>query len=35
VEGRWLDREGSEFFEALSARASEQAGVALQFSKVA
>jgi len=29
--GRWLDREGREFFEALSASASEQAGVALKF----
>jgi CyaY protein len=29
--GRWLDREGREFFEALSANASEQAGVALRF----
>jgi CyaY protein len=33
VNGRWLDtREGREFFEALSACASEQAGQALQFS---
>jgi CyaY protein len=31
VDGRWLDREGREFFEALSACASEQAGVALRF----
>jgi CyaY protein len=31
VEGRWLDREGSEFFEALSRCASEQAGVPLRF----
>ena len=30
--GRWLDREGREFFEALSACASEQAGVAVRFS---
>jgi CyaY protein len=29
--GLWLDREGREFFEALSACASEQAGVALKF----
>jgi CyaY protein len=32
VEGRWLDREGREFFEALSACASEQAGLPLRFS---
>jgi len=32
VDGRWLDREGAEFFEALSSCASEQAGVALRFS---
>jgi len=32
VDGRWLDREGREFFEALSACASEQAGVKLSFS---
>ena len=31
VQGRWLDREGQEFFEALSACASEQAGKALKF----
>jgi CyaY protein len=32
VAGRWLDtREGREFFDALSACASEQAGVALRF----
>jgi len=31
VDGRWLDREGREFFEALSACASEQAGVTLAF----
>ena len=31
VDGRWLDREGAEFFEALSRCASEQAGVALRF----
>jgi CyaY protein len=30
--GRWIDREGREFFEALSACASEQAGVAVRFS---
>lgn len=29
--GQWLDREGREFFAALSACASEQAGVALRF----
>jgi len=29
--GRWLDREGREFFEALSASASEQAGGDLKF----
>ena len=32
VDGRWLDREGREFFEALSACASEQAGTPLRFS---
>ena len=33
VDGRWLDREGREFFESLSACASEQAGGArLRFS---
>src|ERR1043165_6586791 len=32
VDGRWLDREGREFFESLSRCASEQAGVALRFS---
>ena len=31
VDGRWVDREGREFFEALSACASEQAGVTLVF----
>jgi len=31
VEGRWLDREGREFFERLSSCATEQAGVALRF----
>jgi CyaY protein len=31
VDGRWLDREGSEFFESLSRCASEQAGVSLRF----
>ncbi|HEX6363102.1 MAG TPA: iron donor protein CyaY [Albitalea sp.] len=31
VDGRWLDREGREFFEALSACASEQAGKPLRF----
>ena len=31
VDGRWLDREGQEFFESLSRCASEQAGVALRF----
>jgi len=31
VDGRWIDREGSEFFEALSACASEQAGRPLIF----
>jgi CyaY protein len=32
VKGRWLDtRDGSEFFDALSACASEQAGVPLRF----
>ncbi|MBW8828031.1 MAG: iron donor protein CyaY [Burkholderiales bacterium] len=29
--GQWLDREGREFFEALSTCASEQAGVSLRF----
>lgn len=29
VQGRWVEREGREFFEVLSARASEQAGCAL------
>ena len=29
--GRWLDREGKEFFEVLSACASAQAGQALRF----
>jgi len=31
VDGRWLDRDGREFFDALSACASEQAGVTLRF----
>ena len=31
VEGAWRDREGREFFEALSACASEQAGRPLRF----
>jgi CyaY protein len=31
VDGRWIDRDGREFFEALSACASEQAGVPLRF----
>jgi len=31
VDGLWLDREGHEFFEALSARASEQSGRTLVF----
>ena len=31
VDGRWIEREGLEFFEVLSARASEQAGRALRF----
>jgi CyaY protein len=31
VAGRWLDREGREFFEALSDCASEQGGVRLEF----
>ena len=31
VDGRWLDREGAEFFESLSRCASEQAGKALRF----
>jgi CyaY protein len=31
VAGRWLDRDRREFFEMLSACASEQAGVALNF----
>ena len=31
VDGRWIDREGSEFFAALSACASEQAGRPLRF----
>jgi CyaY protein len=35
VEGRWLDREGREFFETLSACASEQAGKPLVFSSPA
>ena len=32
VDGRWVDREGREFFEALSQCASEQAGRPLKFS---
>lgn len=32
VDGRWLDREGREFFEALSVCASQQAGTKLVFS---
>ena len=36
VDGRWLDtREGRDFFDALSACASEQAGVALRFEALA
>ena len=31
VEGRWIDREDREFFETLSACASQQAGMSLQF----
>jgi CyaY protein len=31
VDGRWLDREGAEFFESLSRCASEQAGKPLKF----
>ena len=31
VDGRWIDREGDEFFSALSTCASEQAGRMLQF----
>lgn len=34
VEGRWVDREGREFFAALSECASEQAGRQLKFSPV-
>jgi CyaY protein len=34
VAGRWLDREGREFFEALSSCASQQAGVTLRFAGV-
>lgn len=35
VDGRWLDtRDGEDFFAALSARASEQAGVPLAFEAV-
>ena len=34
VDGRWLDREGREFFDALSACASEQAGVRVEFARV-
>ena len=32
ADGRWLDRDGREFFEALSACASEQGGKPLTFS---
>jgi CyaY protein len=32
VDGHWIDRDGREFFEALSACASEQGGQALSFS---
>ena len=32
VDGRWIDRDGREFFAALSACASEQGGKALAFS---
>ena len=31
VKGRWVEREGQEFFELLSARASEQGGCQLRF----
>lgn len=31
VEGRWVEREGQEFFAVLSARASEQGGKSLVF----
>jgi len=31
VDGRWIDREGREFFESLSTCASEQGGVPLRF----
>jgi CyaY protein len=31
VQGRWIDRDGQEFFALLSQRASEQAGQALRF----
>ena len=31
VGGRWVEREGLEFFDVLSARASEQGGCALRF----
>jgi CyaY protein len=31
LDGRWLDREGGEFFEALSTCASEQGGRTLRF----
>jgi CyaY protein len=34
VAGQWRDREGREFFEALSACASEQAGKPLRFDSV-
>jgi len=35
VDGRWIDREGREFFDALSACASKQAGVPLAFPRTA
>jgi CyaY protein len=35
VGGRWLDRDGHEFFDTLSACASAQAGVALKFASPA
>jgi CyaY protein len=31
VDGRWVDRDGREFFESLSSCASEQGGMALRF----
>jgi CyaY protein len=33
MQGRWLDREGREFFDTLSRCASEQAGVPLAFTR--